>query len=170
MTKYKLIYSVSEGDYAMEVFTGLYILAEDRDKAMNAARRLDEIVSSRCRFSVCFELHPFPHVDVKWEGIKVGFPEKRDKCCIMSFKICRPQGAHESIMGYPVFTKNDFETVSEAEFINNLQRAYENYFTQENRTYITFEPVSYGVEENKQRKIKPELVPVLSERDVSEQF
>lgn len=147
MAKYKFIYTVNEGDYAMEVFTGVHILAEARDEAMNAARRLDGIISSSCQFSASFELFPLPHVVVQCKTFRGEFPDGKDESCVKSFKISCPQGAHKHIMGYPVFTKADFKIVSETEFLESVKDSYTNYFTRKNRTYITFEPISYGIEE-----------------------
>lgn len=44
MRKYKLIYTVCEGNYEMDVFTGYTILASDHREAMQAADRLNTIL------------------------------------------------------------------------------------------------------------------------------
>jgi hypothetical protein len=142
MPKYKFIYSVSNGAFQMDVFTGLYIIAENYKKAMSAAGRLDRIVTEQYNFQVTYEMLPKPYIAVKCNNII----NKQDcKPNVIKYQIQRNFDSSNKLMGLPVFSDDDFEDVSKDDFIEELQNDYGLNF-RNSKINISFEIISYQVQ------------------------
>lgn len=145
MPKYNFIYTTCEGDYLMEVFTGFTFFAKNDIEAMYSAKHLDGIISSFYIFTVGFISQPDPH-------ILVSCKKRKDQSLVnnvgvTAFKILDPNGTPEYMMGYPVYSNvDDYTEVSESEFIHSFTNNYKDYFRDNNKSYISFEPVAYGIE------------------------
>ncbi len=141
MPKYKFVYTVSNGIYQMDVFTGLYIIAKNKKEALNAAERVDMIVSSNYDFQVSFEFIPKPHIDAKCINL---INHRNCKPNIIKYQIQTNFKSSKRLMGFPVFSEDDFKNVSQKEFMDVL---YNDYFTYmyNNKKHFAFESICYGI-------------------------
>lgn len=133
MPKYKFIYNVSEGIFHMDVFIGMYILADNQSKALESASRLDEILSNYYKFTTILELMPVPHISVNCIRLNDRYNLKPQ---ILKYQI--QQGNFSDSFD------DDFEDISEQTFLEKLQ----DYFKNCNPNHlISFDAISYEVQE-----------------------
>ncbi|HCA72388.1 MAG TPA: hypothetical protein DEP27_07840 [Ruminococcaceae bacterium] len=135
MRKYKLIYTVCEGNYEMDVFTGYTILASDHREAMQAAGRLNTILIEEKDFNHfkvklhCNELKKYS-IDILVNDLPV------IKSKIQKFRFLKKN------LKKSCTEIDDYEEVSEKMFLKSIQNEYET-----STNVLTFEPISYGVDE-----------------------
>ena len=135
MRKYKLIYTVCDGNYEMDVFTGYTILAFDQKKAMQAAERLNSILIEGKGFDhfevkVHFDKFEKPLIDILAHDSSV------IKSKIQKFRILKKNS------GKRYSEVDDYEEVTEEVFFKSIRNEYET-----STDILTFEPISYGVDE-----------------------
>ena len=142
MPKYDFYYVMNEGPFIMEVCTGYTILAENNKMAMKAAERLANILSESFTLRCGFCLNPKPNITVK------GIDRKHYSNIqpqIIRLQIQRNFNSPNKLFGYPVFTDDDFQDVTESEFIEGLEKEYSDHMKTTNKVCLEFECISYGV-------------------------
>lgn len=133
MPKYKFIYNVSEGIFQMDVFTGIYIIADNKEKALDAASRLDDIVSTCYKFTTVFEFRSKPNMSVNCIRLNDGYNLKPQ---ILKYQI--QQG------NSPEFFDDVYVDISENTFLEKLQGYFSNC---DPKHLISFDAISYEVQE-----------------------
>lgn len=150
MNKFQHVYSVSEGDYQMDIFTGITISADSRETAMKIAETLEGRVKKGW---VTAFLYSTPHPHLKFDFNQANIPRVLNTSvsypAVLKCEILCPKGGHEILMGFPIYTMDDFVEISEQEFIRKMAMEYVPYFHCKNRPYVSFETLAYGVEEVK---------------------
>jgi len=135
MPKYKFIYNVSEGIFQMDVFTGMYILADNQTQALKSASRLDTIISDFYNFRVSFELMPQPHISV---NCNISRDRRNLNPEILKYHIQNNFDSSKRLLGLPVYTENNFKNVSAVDFLEELQNNYVKYLKCVNKTGLSF--------------------------------
>jgi hypothetical protein len=138
MPKYRFIYTVSNGIFQMDVFTGMYILAADQPAALKSAARLNKC----CHFKAAFETLPRPHISVNCISPRDGQDLEPE---ILKYQIQNNFDRARLLLGFPVFSDEDFENMTEKEFLQRFQEDYGDYLKHKNA--VTFETVSCEVQE-----------------------
>lgn len=143
MPIYKLMYGMADGDFQIDLDTGLRLSAHN-DK--NALREWDEIEKhcyARKQLRVVYIRGSKPHFILAESGMKIAkdLPDYR----ITKYQVCKPQGAHREINGIPVYTNDDYMNVSEKDFISLIEREYSAYFVQKKTDCLDFEIISIFV-------------------------
>lgn len=142
MPKYDFIYTVCNGAFMMDICTGYCIFAESRKKAMQAAGRLDSILSESFDLRCYFDLKPKPHITVQGTD---RIHQKETQPVIINFQVQQNFDSPQKLLGYPVFTDDDFQNLSEADFIKEMIEKCSGYMNFKHRTCLKFDCISYGV-------------------------
>lgn len=134
------MYDMGDGAFNVEVCTGIHIAAKNRKQAM---LKVEPYVSltSPLDFSCCFEPQPVPHIVVT--GFDT-FHSVKTYPAIVSYKILRNVDSPKKMFGYPVFSAENFETVSETQFLKEMSAIYDEH--------TPFESESYWVEKHHELK------------------
>jgi hypothetical protein len=142
MPKYDFIYTVCDGAFMLDIRTGYYIIAENKEEAMQAAKRLDEILSESFDLQCCFNTMPEPHFTVH------GIDSKHHRGTqpqIINYLVQKSSDSSKSFMGDPIFLDDSFQSVSEADFINKLSKEHSFDMGMKQEIQVRFECISYGV-------------------------
>lgn len=148
MPKYDFIYTMSNGAFMMEVCTGYYIIAANRTKAMQAAERLDRICSESFDLQCTFELTPIPHISARGSD-RVHRLSRKPRA--ITFKVQRHFDSSSKLLDFPVFSDEDFQSVTEADFIKELIETYSEDMNTHHKTFLSFDCISYGVMDQESR-------------------
>lgn len=155
MNKYRLVYSVSEGRYSMDISTGIIITACSLKSAKKKGDNIEK------KFSANGEqewISPSVQVGIQLKTLDITIDYKEEcipklagiemtKPQVLTYEILQPQGEHEMLMGYPIWTQDDIVRISKANFIENILKDYEQYFIRKHCNTLVFEPIAYWVEE-----------------------
>lgn len=137
---YNLMYDMGDGAFNVEVCTEIYVTAKNREQAVLKVKPYVSL-SSSLDFSCCFEPWPVPHIVVT--GFDT-FHSVKTHPTIVRYKILRSINSPQKMFGYPVFSAEDFEIVSEPQFLKEMSAIYSEH--------TPFESEGYWVEKHHESK------------------
>ena len=146
MTEYDFICTVCNGAFSMNVRTGYRICAANRKRAMQAAKRLDSILSESFDLQCYFELNPTPHITVKGTD---RIHQKDRHPALIGFQVQKNFDSPQKLLGYPIFSDDDFKEVTQADFVQELVNTYSGIMKAKDKTRLGFECISYAIEKIK---------------------
>ncbi len=123
MPKYQLIYEVSNDNLRMDISTGFCIDAANKKKALNMAKRLDQILIDFYKFRVHCEPLPHSHIEIMLDGAD----SCNEKPQIIKYKVLELQ------------SDDCYKQVSSREFHDELERRKDIKDT------LVFNVSNYGV-------------------------
>ena len=140
MQRFRFMYLAAEGDFLVSVFTGYYLYAKDHHSAMGLASRLDKYIFPNFELIVCFESDPKPHMSVGYcvEGKMA--PQ------ITKLEMTLPEFSELARIGELILRPEHHSELKEADFLVEMNNAHSSYFKRKNKSFITFELISYWVE------------------------
>lgn len=141
MPVYKLMYGMADGDFQIDLDTGLRLSALDKKTALHEWNKLEKRCYSDKQLRIVYMRNAKPSFFLT--GRKTA--DNLQDCRITKYQVCRPKGEHREINGIPVYTNDDYMNVSEKDFISLIEREYSAYFTQKETDCLDFEIISIFV-------------------------
>ena len=138
--KYKFLYIAAEGDFQITITAGHTLYAKDFEHAMKLAAHMDEYVLPEMNYSIMFHELPSPCVFIKYDKSKSPMVP-----AVVKYEILQNKNPHKEIMGFPVYSDEDFLEVGEEKFLRLVAEHYKAYFQRNNRHTLSFEIISFGV-------------------------
>jgi hypothetical protein len=138
---YDLMYDMGNGAFNVEVFTGIQVAAKNREQAIMKAEQFESKLSDSFDLSCCFKPFPTPHLVVTgfdtFHGVKT-------HPFVIGYKILRSADSPRKMLGFPVFSEEDFEKVSEVQFLKEMSEVYDKS--------TSFGSESYWIEKHQDSK------------------
>ena len=123
MPKYLFVYEVTKDNLRMDISTGFRIVAANKKKALDMAKRLDQILIDFYNFRVHCEPSPHPHIEITLDGAD----SCNQKPQIIKYQILELQ------------SDNCYKQVSSREFHDELERL------KDIKSTLVFNVSNYGV-------------------------